>query len=1067
MVMASAWFCKLFGKKSRSRRPARLRLENLETRLTPAISWTNKGNDGFGAFGGKADMARNVVQAAIDDWNRVIVDNQLNDGTYNLKVEMDDLEEGTNGLNSDVLTIGNRPYRGRVRFNTDKVNEYFVDPTPNDHGEFQGGVLSPFAALASAPEAVGRPDLYTVAVHEIGHAVGLTLSFNSGMRRLVKDGSFNGVKLTNTGIKDPQGAGNLFLAKGPSGTVILTGTDRGEVSDPEHIAHAQDVNFQGTTYYGTPDFLNWTTNGGSQRRLISDQVAMLFKDLYGYTVKAPSSMESFFAVFDSSNGELTVRGAGDRFIQGGTTQDVVSHDKIVVSSNGPTTTVTVTVDTNFPGDMFPGVPGSGAGKRTFTNSFPTANIKSLRLLSDDGNDDITVSGAFPKVEKFLMQGGAGHDKFSLNVNMPNAVDVVIEGNGGKDTITVKGTFVKTFTNPAVHGNDGNDIINLLGAAGTGFTVTGGQGNDLIDGSNGPDFLQGGTDQDTIRGHGGEDGILGGDGNDTLDGGNGNDTVVGENGSDTLRGGGNDDLVVGGFTIVAGDFSADTLDGDAGNDTLIGDNGNGPGNLLAGGGNDTLNGGSGNDLLFGQAGNDKLTGQGGGDGIFGGDGNDRIVGGQLSHLVGDSSGDSLFGEAGDDTIYGDSVTLSPFNVPEGNVGGADILNGGSGNDKLYGQAGNDLLIGEDGNDTLVGGDGNDRMIGDFVRQPDDGGPLANGNDVLRGGKGNDTLLGDNGAVLLEVFLVEFFGGADYLDGGDGNDKLYGQKGNDKLLGGKGGDQLFGGWDDDQLIGGTVMTAGVGADFSGDYLDGGNDNDILVGDNLTAQNQVSTHALAGGKDILLGGRGTDTLHGQAGDDQLVGGIGNDNLKGGAGNDILVGGVVLVRAGDERDAAGDILDGGVGNDRLFGDDVFNPLVPDEGSTGGPDTLLGGAGDDQLFGQGGMDRLVGGYGDDKLFGGLGDDVLVGGLVAPGIGVPDFGKDRLEGGDGDDVLMGDNVTAAYQPIESAFSGGADKLFGQAGNDKLFGQAGNDELRGGPGLDELFGGSGNDLEEQDDAIVTL
>src|SRR5262245_35632593 len=59
----------------------RLGCEALEDRLTPStIVWTNRGtagndSDGFAAaFGSQAAVARGVVDAAIDDWSRIIKD---------------------------------------------------------------------------------------------------------------------------------------------------------------------------------------------------------------------------------------------------------------------------------------------------------------------------------------------------------------------------------------------------------------------------------------------------------------------------------------------------------------------------------------------------------------------------------------------------------------------------------------------------------------------------------------------------------------------------------------------------------------------------------------------------------------------------------------------------------------------------------------------------------------------------------------------------------------------------------------------------------------------------------
>ena len=69
----------------------RLLLEPLEDRrLLASINWVNEGADDFGAvFGAQAAAARNVVHAAIDDWESVIANfNNANANTYNLYLRM-------------------------------------------------------------------------------------------------------------------------------------------------------------------------------------------------------------------------------------------------------------------------------------------------------------------------------------------------------------------------------------------------------------------------------------------------------------------------------------------------------------------------------------------------------------------------------------------------------------------------------------------------------------------------------------------------------------------------------------------------------------------------------------------------------------------------------------------------------------------------------------------------------------------------------------------------------------------------------------------------------------------
>jgi len=129
----------------------------------------------------------------------------------------------------------------------------------------------------------------------------------------------------------------------------------------------------------------------------------------------------------------------------------------------------------------------------------------------------------------------------------------------------------------VHGGDGDDVI--TGSDGA-VMVHGGDGDDLIDfGDSGADspVLEAGGDagDDTLVGSAGTDFLTGGSGADRIDGGDGNDTIMG----------GEDWSIhdMGGWA-TQDDGTADTIDGGAGDDVIF----------AAGG--DTVATGTGNDHL---------------------------------------------------------------------------------------------------------------------------------------------------------------------------------------------------------------------------------------------------------------------------------------------------------------------------------------------------------------------------------------------------------------------------------------------------------------------------------------
>ena len=191
------------------------------------------------------------------------------------------------------------------------------------------------------------------------------------------------------------------------------------------------------------------------------------------------------------------------------------------------------------------------------------------------------------------------------------------------------------------------------------------------------------------------------------------------------------------------------------------------------------------------------------------------------------------------------------------------------------------------------------------------------------------------------------------GGDGDDTFVNHTSIDSLAyGNRGNDTLVGGTGSDELHGGPGH----------DTLFGNEGDDELHGDY--------------GDDVLHGGRGDDDLRGWYGDDTLFGDEGDDILSGYEGDDVLFGG-----------SGNDILKGHEGNDDLFGEDGNDELY---GWTG-DDLLVGADGNDYLSGWSGQDILLGGRGDDTLRGHAGRDLLIAG----------HGKDSLDGGSGEDVVVG------------------------------------------------------------------
>ncbi|WP_319585586.1 putative Ig domain-containing protein [uncultured Desulfobulbus sp.] len=640
------------------------------------------------------------------------------------------------------------------------------------------------------------------------------------------------------------------------------------------------------------------------------------------------------------------------------------------------------------------------------------------------------------------------------------------------------------TSLTLSGGNGNDRLEgLLGAD----HLIGGEGDDALWGVNGAllglpqeqqqgDWLEGGVGIDLLCGGGGEDMLYGGDDTDILAGKSGKDLLMGERGND----------------LVVGCAADDVLSGGAGNDLLVGDGGliiqaislnSNPysinfsyfdGYLIGMSSSeiqlDTAYFADGDDRLFGGSGTDCLIGGLGNDFLSGDDDND-ILWGDNDATSGSGGDDTLYGGAGDDLLYG--------------AGGSDFLEGGSGIDELYGGENNDVLFGNDGSDRLWGdnpdntGNGDDEMHG------------GAGEDILAGGSGDDTLCGNTGNDQLyggsgnDTYVFSVGDGIDYIDDQTGQNLIsfasitslasvewmrcvvnssgavsYNQAGLDILLHTNNGDSV-------------VLHNGMAGAFSIELGDGSRYSWTSFSDQATEYRQYS-----GGNDSLsstenddriYAGCGSDTVHGLGGNDAISGGNSFSNdfiallrqyypwLPEGFSIDWSVGdSESLVNNNDELygDNGNDILEGGVGIDQLFGGNG------DDALSGGDDidSLYGEDGDDILSGGADGDMLYGGAGNDRMESGTGDDLLVGGL----------GSDYLDGGEGFDSARYNESTEGVVFDLNAGSGvggeaegdilvSIEYVLGSSHADSIWGNSGDNRINGGGGQDTLYGGDGDDV----------
>jgi hypothetical protein len=225
---------------------------------------------------------------------------------------------------------------------------------------------------------------------------------------------------------------------------------------------------------------------------------------------------------------------------------------------------------------------------------------------------------------------------------------------------------------------------------------------------------------------------------------------------------------------------------------------------------------------------------------------------------------------------------------------------------------------------------------------------------RGGGGDDLIIANNVANRIE--------------GGAGNDTVSYETAtrgviiylSDNAFG------LGGAWGDRLLS----IESMIGSDYDDIIVGDGRDNTIDGG--------------AGGRDILYGGRGNDTLSYASSETGVTLNLQNGRTGGGSAGDIYY---------EFENIRGSAFD-----DTLDGDS-------------GANKIWGGAGGDRIQGNSGNDDLYGEAGNDTIFGGSGDDRITGGA----------GADRMDGGSGNDTFIFTAIDSAIDVIVD-FTRGRDRI---------------------------------------------
>ncbi|MCY2929009.1 MAG: FG-GAP-like repeat-containing protein [Planctomycetota bacterium] len=374
-------------------------------------------------------------------------------------------------------------------------------------------------------------------------------------------------------------------------------------------------------------------------------------------------------------------------------------------------------------------------------------VNVLSLLGTEAVDTVTAGPSTVTVNGGTVTVGTGI----------NRLDVTL--GGGNDTADL--TLFTAGTPTVISGGEGNDA--LTGSPGA-DTLKGGDGADTLLGLAGDDVLDGGAGRDLVEGGAGSDTILvgpdsdqatwtDGDGNDIVEGGDGPGTdrviVNGSASADTFLVGTDGDtgthLIVSGatgagavaFTLDMAQIERLDVNGLGGADTITVDDLDGTEvrqvNLSGGDGADaiTINELDGTDprqftidagaadaaadtvTYNGGTGPDNVSTSWNAAGSF----IDTKVGAERVILTSTTTADTLTvnGNDGNDTIKVSAPT-TPGDASTGVEGHvAIVLNGGAGDDflsadaVLNGGAGNDTIVSGQGDDTIDGGDGVDRVV----------------------------------------------------------------------------------------------------------------------------------------------------------------------------------------------------------------------------------------------------------------------------------------------------------------------------------------------------------------------
>jgi Ca2+-binding RTX toxin-like protein len=289
--------------------------------------------------------------------------------------------------------------------------------------------------------------------------------------------------------------------------------------------------------------------------------------------------------------------------------------------------------------------GEGSEGIFMTLSTTQADGAKWLVLGTSGADSVTYDHGYCHEDQYLLN--------SVVCPFDPSVPVQMIGSDGVDTMAITGFTgdIPTTYRISMDGRGGDDTVKDT-TDDAGRMLSGGAGNDKVEGYGGDDVLDGGDGNDEVNGNAGNDVVRGGAGDDVVNGDNykspGNDVIDGGPGLDQIDDWSIPDAATHPQPTVSLDGQANdgrpgetdnvsnvekltfhvnaTFTGtDAPDDAEVLNVSEGASTLNGLGGNDVLKGADSPDTIDGGAGDDDLNGGNGNDTITGGPGKDTIVG----------------------------------------------------------------------------------------------------------------------------------------------------------------------------------------------------------------------------------------------------------------------------------------------------------------------------------------------------------------------------------------------------------------------------------------------------------